>query len=208
MRKFFSVALLTVGTAVLTGVFLPMAISQLSANFDQPGVIIDPTDVQSQVDDTQVAAWFEGQPPLPKTKVVSKISYYTLSIPAVNLSNVTVEINGTDLLKNAIQYPGSALPGSAGNTVIFGHDTLPQLSKPGEPLSIFNPLLKAKVGDEVSISYDGVTYRYLVRQIFEVKPTQIEVLAQDYNRYDLTLITCTPPGTFFRRFIVRAELVN
>ena len=34
---------------------------------------------------------------------------------------VPVEINGPDLKKNAIQFPGTAIPGDYGNTVILDH---------------------------------------------------------------------------------------
>ncbi|KKU74667.1 MAG: hypothetical protein UX99_C0008G0001, partial [Candidatus Amesbacteria bacterium GW2011_GWB1_47_26] len=54
----------------------------------------------------------------------------------------------------------------------------------------------------------GVTYKYIVRNITEVDPSQIEVLAQRYDKNELTLITCVPLGTYLRRFVARAELVN
>lgn len=206
MRKLLPTALIIIGVGILAGVFMPIGLSQLAFAYNTPDVIVDPT--ADKADDTQVNNWFAGQPPVVKPTNSSKISYYTLSIPAVNLNDVTVEINGTDLAKNAIQYPGTAVPGSFGNTVVFGHSTLAQLYKVGNPLSIFNPLLKIKVGDEVDVNYDGVSYRYIVRNTAEVKPTNIEVLAQRYDRYELTLITCTPLGTFFHRFVARAELVN
>ncbi|MEK7163552.1 MAG: sortase [Patescibacteria group bacterium] len=154
----------------------------------------------------------------PRTKIIAnapkfsptttKVSFYTLSIPKIELSDVRVEINGDDLKKSAIQYPGTALPGTFGNTVIFGHSTSPFLYKVGDPVSIFNPLLKVKVGDEIIVYFDGVTYRYVVRNIAELDPDKIEVLAQRYDKYELTLVTCTPLGTYLRRFVVRAELVN
>ena len=77
-----------------------------------------------------------------------------------------------------------------------------------DPLSIFNPLVKAKIGDEIIINYDGITYRYIIRHTAEVDPEKVEVLAQSYDRYELTLVTCTPLGTYLRRFVARAELVN
>lgn len=214
MRKLLPTVLILLGVGILLSVFMPIGLSQLAFAYNTPDVIVDPTagkietDVSAVADDTQVNNWFAGQPPLPSTVKPSKITYYTLSIPSVNLNDVTVEINGTDLAKNAIQYPGTAVPGTYGNTVIFGHSTLAQLYKVGNPLSIFNPLLKVKVGDEVDINYDGVAYRYIIRNTAEIKPTDIEVLAQRYDRYELTLITCTPLGTFFHRFVARAELVN
>ena len=65
-----------------------------------------------------------------------------------------------------------------------------------------------KKGDEITINYDGVVYRYVVRDTATVAPTKIEVLAQQFDKHELTLITCTPLGTYWKRFVVRAELVN
>lgn len=212
MRKIIPAALMLTGIAILVSVFLPIAASQMNYDVNQPLVLLDPTrstvHASNNENDTQVGTWFQGQPPLEKTAIPSKVAYYTLSMPKLKLENVSVQINGTDLTKNAIQYPGTSLPGTRGNTVIFGHSTLAQLYKVGDPLSIFNPIVKAKVGDEINIYYDGIHYRYLVKSTEEIKPTHIEVLAQNYDRYDLTLITCTPLGTFLHRFVVHAELVN
>ncbi len=214
MKKIIPTALVLAGVGILASVFVPIGLSQVAFKTNQPEIIIDPSAVYAseskadKFDDTQIGTWFEGQPPLPKTVTTSKISYYTLSIPRLNLNNVTVEINGTDLKKNSIQYPGTAVPGSFGNTVIFGHSTLPQFYKVGDPVSIFNPLLKAKVGDEVIVNYDGITYRYIVKSTETIKPTKIEVLAQHFDKYELTLITCTPLGTYLNRFVVHAELIN
>ncbi len=213
MRKIIPAALMLTGFAILVSVFLPILESQLNFDANQPLILLDPTGrsvvhASSSENDTQVGTWFEGKAPLEKTATPNKVSYYTLSMPRLKLENVSVQINGTDLTKNAIQYPGTSLPGTYGNTVIFGHSTLAQLYKVGDPLSIFNPIIKAKVGDEINIYYDGIHYRYVVKSVEEIKPTQIEVLAQHYDRYELTLITCTPLGTFLHRFVVHAELVN
>jgi len=210
MKKIIPAALILTGLAVLTSVFVPIISSQLSHNANESIILLDPMGgtVHASTNYGEAGSWFEGQAPLEKTITQSKISYYTLSIPRLKLNDVTVQINGTDLFKNAIQYPGTALPGTYGNTVIFGHSTIPQLYKVGNPLSIFNPLLKIKVGDEINIYYDGISYRYIVKDTAEIKPTQIDVLAQHYDKYQLTLITCTPLGTYLYRFVVHAELVN
>lgn len=216
MRRIIPVFLIVLGVGVISGVVGPIAWHQL--NYLVKPKMIDPTEVSGNpavlaasilsggVDYTDSTAWFPKAPT--PAKVSSKVRYYNLSIPKLDIKDVPVEINGTDLKKNAIQYAGTATPGNYGNTVIFGHSTLPQLYKPGDPISIFNPLPKIKKGDEVVINYDGVVYRYIVRETTEVLPTQIEVLAQRFDKFELTLITCVPLGTYLRRFVARAELVN
>ncbi|GEM_PF-5440412 len=209
MRRFFSLSLVMVGLILLLSVLVPIGLSQLSFSFRPK--LLDPTAVALVPalfvipDYTQPTTWF---PSASSTPTVSRVRYYTLSIPKLNLRDVPVEINGTDLKKNPIQFPGTALPGDYGNTVIFGHSTLPALYKPNDPISIFNPLPKIKVGDAITIQYDGVTYKYIVRNTTEVDPSQVEVLAQRYDKNELTLITCVPLGTYLRRFVARAELVN
>ena len=199
------------GISILGSIVVPVAVSQWQFNYYKQSALIDPmatNAIETQDQDyTTIENWFTGELPN-RPAVISKVSYYTLSIPSIKLEEVSVEIDGTDLKKNAIQYPGTAIPGTYGNTVIFGHSTLPSLYKKFDPISIFNPILKIKVGDEIEIYYDGITYRYLVRETLEVSPTAIEVLTQRFDRHELTLVTCTPLGTYLRRFVVRAELVN
>ncbi len=211
MKKYISVLLMFAGVVLLGSVLVPITVSQINQSLRASGPIIDPTSIvsasSSDPDYTSPSSWFE-LPVAKASSTGSKVSYYTLSIDRVGLDNVAVEINGEDLKKNAIQFPGTASPGIPGNTVIFGHSTLPQLYKPHDPLSIFNPVTKTKIGDEIVINYDGVTYRYIIRETQIVKPSQVEVLAQNENKYELTLITCTPLGTYLNRFIARAELVN
>ena len=208
MRKIIPAFLISLGGVLLVGVFGPIAWQQL--RFTLSPQLIDPTAVSGHsvvlVDYTDSSTWFPQADRRPAA--ASKVRYYTLAIPALDMVDIPVEIEGTDLKKNAIQYAGTAIPGNYGNTVIFGHSTLPQLYKTADPISVFNPLPKTKVGTEVVIKYDGVTYRYLVYETIEVKPDQIEVLAQRYDKHQLTLITCVPLGTYLRRFVARAELVN
>lgn len=218
MRKIIPLIFLFVGLVLLANVIIPIASSHFSYIFDSKTRFLDPTAVsslaplpivlgQSVADYSSPQNWFDTSTLPSPPKVKSKVNYYSLSIPSLKI-NTSVEINGTDLKKTPIQYPGTAIPGTYGNTVIFGHSTLPQFYKPGNPISIFVPLPKIKKGDEVIVNYDGVTYRYIVRQTLEVKPTQIEVLAQRYDKHELTLITCVPLGTYLRRFVAHAELVN
>lgn len=206
MRKAIPVLFIILGAGIIAGVAGPIGWHQIS--FSLKPELIDPTQVSGNtaVDYTDSTTWFPAAPVRRATP--SKVRYYTLSIPSLNMHDVSVEINGTDLKKNPIQYAGTTTPGDYGNTVIFGHSTLPQLYKPGNPLSVFNLLPQIKNGAEILVNYDGITYRYVVRETAEVLPTQVEVLAQRYDKYELTLITCVPLGTYFHRFIARAELVN
>jgi sortase A len=173
--------------------------------------LTDPTETSPftssiKINLTQASDWFIPAVNLPPP-AISPVTYFTLSIPRLKLTNVPVEINGSDLKKNAIHYPGTAFPGDFGNTVVFGHSALPQFYRAGNPLTIFNPIVKAKLGDQIIVDYDHLQYTYQVTRITETTASQIEVLAQNYDRRQLTLITCTPLGTYWRRFVVRAEIL-
>jgi sortase A len=139
----------------------------------------------------------------------TSVKYYTITINSLGIKNATVSVGGEDLNDSLIQYPGTALPGKVGNTVIFGHSVLPQFFNPKDYLTIFSTLPKISKGDAIQIDYDGISYDYEVGDIFEVSPDDIEVLSQDGRDPYVTLVTCVPPGHPLRpkRLIVRAKLV-
>ena len=63
-------------------------------------------------------------------------------------------------------------------------------------------------GDEIYLDYDQVRYRYLVVDKKVVEPTDLSVLEQRFDAGYVTLITCVPPGTIWKRGVIRARLVN
>jgi sortase A len=159
-----------------------------------------------KVDYAKPDNWFPSAPKLPPRP--SKITHYALSIPKLEIIDAIVEIGGEDLYQALIHYPGTALPGQYGNVVIFGHSVLPQFFSPKNYKTIFSTLPTLEEGDEVFIDYDGISYRYVVTQMVEVGPDDISVLEQWYDSEYLSLITCVPPGTYMKRLIVRAKLVE
>ncbi len=195
------------GLIILAGVIIPVV-------FYHPPTLLSPLpDVKNQlkseeIDYIKASNWFSGA--AKKEEFISStVSFYTLSIPKLKIENATVAIGGEDLSKSLVQYPGTALPGKTGNVVIFGHSILPIFYDPKNYISIFSTLPSLKKGDEININYDGVSYKYRVEDKFEVLPTDIEVLSQDFSDSYLTLITCVPPGDPRKpkRLIVRARVI-
>ena len=181
--------------------------------------IIDPLSGQSRsqssvlsastTDYTQLSSWFVNStdnPNLISQTIDSKSLTYSLSIPKLKITDATVTLGSMDLTKSLIQYPQTALPGQLGNTVIFGHSVLPQFFSPKNYLTIFSTLYKLEQGDEIILRYDKSTYKYVVEEMYEVQPTDLSVLEQRYDNKSLTVITCSPPGTYLRRLIIRATL--
>ncbi|MBI3385540.1 sortase [Candidatus Gottesmanbacteria bacterium] len=169
-----------------------------------PASVTSPT-VGGTVDSTNANLWF---PTSPQKKVVAPVNSYQLSIPKLKIKNATVIIAGDDLNKSLVHYGGTGLPGQYGNAVIFGHSNLPQFFSPTNYDSIFSLLPTLKVGDEIFVIYDGITYRYVVYDMVVTKPTDLSVLEQRYDDSYLTLVTCVPPGTLWERLDVKARLAQ
>lgn len=161
---------------------------------------------------TQLNNWFIADDS-PSSKPDPQLSpdgsfLYHLSIPSQKIQDATVVIGSMDLKKSLIQYPQTALPGQLGNAVIFGHSVLPQFFNPKSYLTIFSTLYRLKQGDEIYVDYDNIKYKYLVEEMYEVKPTDLSILEQRFDGRYLTLITCSPPGTYLRRLVIKAKIVD
>lgn len=213
MKKKFTTRLLGLfsaagGLAILAYVALPVMSYSLN-NGTRFNEYLSPVPegnvLAAGIDYTKASNWF---PTSEAEFDDSKVRYYTLSVPILNIEDATVAIGGEDLSESLIQYPGTALPGKKGNAVIFGHSTLPQLYNPKDYTTIFSTLPTIKKGDSINVRYDGISYGFSVEDVFEVKPTDLEILAQNTSDSYLTLVTCTPPGHPLRprRLIVRARL--
>lgn len=227
-KKLFSAVLLIIGVAATTTVIYPLVYyeSRLAPRLVTktpqidaeravvshlttvpPAQASEPTFVREMInttlDYTDSATWFpEAATPTNGKEEVT----YSLSIPSLLIDGATVVTSHTDLKKSLIHYPGTAMPGELGNTVVFGHSVLPQFYNPKNYLTIFSTLHTLGLGEEIFISSDGVDYTYQIVDIYEVMPDNLSPLAQSYDRSRLTLITCTPPGTYLRRLIVEAIL--
>lgn len=112
------------------------------------------------------------------------------------------------LREGAVHYPGTALPGAAGNVYIFGHSSDSPWS-PGRYKIIFALLPRVQKGAEVYISdNDGNKYIYKVLEEGRaVGKNDLSVLEQDRSKKLLTLQTSYPVGTSLKRYVVVAEFV-
>ena len=129
-----------------------------------------------------------------------------LRIPKLDLDVLVVEgTSPTALRAGAGHYPGTPLPGEAGNVAIAGHRTTF-----GRP---FNHLDEMKQGDEVLLETPFKIYHYFVvppfgghKNPWPVTPTDTGVLQDVPGKYLLTLTTCHPKGSARERLILRLEL--
>lgn len=157
-------------------------------------------------DYTKAENWFKSFNPGASQKDQVDIPSYAISIPKIKIEEAMVSAIDTDLEKHLINYPGTGIPGRNGNAVIFGHSTLPQLYNPKDYKTIFANVYKLKNGDTIYAMLNSVTYTYKIFKIIVVDPSDSSALVQSYDNSYLTLVTCTPPGTVWKRLIVKARL--
>lgn len=110
------------------------------------------------------------------------------------------------LQSGVVHYAGSAVPGEVGNVVIVGHSSN-DWWEPGSYKFVFALLDKIATGDKVQINYSSKKYVYEVTGTKIVMPNDLSVLNQT-SEPTLTLITCTPPGTSWKRLIVSAKQIE
>lgn len=134
------------------------------------------------------------------------ITDFTISIPKLRIDRVLVKVDSESFDQWLAHYPGSALPGEEGNVFISGHSVLPQFYNPRDYKTIFSTIHTLEPGDEILVEVGGVEYRYLVKSKRVVDPQEVSVIKPPAPGRFLSLLTCNPPGTYFKRLIVLAEL--
>lgn len=226
--NYFSYASLTIGAILLFWSFYPILSfeiysrlflkkdinspipkSDAVSSLDKANSILGNYNVFSNnlKDFTQVNLWFPTKP----QKVVLgnfRIKEYKLSIPKLSIKEAKVSVGGEDLTKSLIQYLPESLPGDYGNIVVFGHSTLPAMYNTSDYKTIFTFLPSLEKGDKILAKVEDVAYEYEVYDMFVVNPDQISVLEQAHDFSYLTLITCVPPGTYWKRLVVKAKLTK
>lgn len=110
------------------------------------------------------------------------------------------------LERGVVHYGNTAMPGEKGNSVIVGHSSNNWWNS-GKYKFAFILLDKLNEGDEIVLHYEGTRYVYEVTNKKVVVPTNTSVLDQSGDPR-ITLITCTPPGTSWKRLIVEAKQVS
>ncbi len=137
----------------------------------------------------------------------------TISIPKINVNAPVVYATDnsenailTDLESGVVHYANTALPGQIGNSVIFGHSSNNWWDA-GNYKFVFVLLDKLQPGDTFTVNYQSHQYMYQVTGSTVVEPTDLSVLDQT-NFPEMTLITCTPPGTSWKRLVVTAKQIS
>ena len=137
-------------------------------------------------------------PPLDEYGVEPVIEVGSIEIPAIDVYMPMYEgIRLTTLDYGPGHWPGSAMPGHIGNTVIAGHRTSKH--------KVFRNLDQLAPGDE--IIFDGVDGRhvYHVTSTEIIGPEAMWIVDQT-PEFTATLFACHPPGSTRERIVVHADL--
>ena len=189
--------------SLITQNMLTKTISPVAASAYEAGRIL--ASVAQAAEYENPSSWY---PTRPQKKVTATVNMYTISIPKLRIENANVIVSGDDLGVSLVHYGGTPLPGQYGNAVIFGHSTLPQFYNPTSYKTIFSLLPTLEIGDMVTVKFDGIEYVYKAIDKIVVEPTDLSPLEQRFDDSYLTLVTCVPPGTYWKRLNVRMRLVK
>lgn len=108
------------------------------------------------------------------------------------------------LIKGVAHAKGTAKPGELGNVFIFSHSGL-DFYEANRYNAVFYLINKLEKGDDIYVFYNKnkVVYRVTDKKI--VAEDQIQYMEGDPQKKTLTLMTCWPAGTTFKRLIVVAN---
>lgn len=124
-----------------------------------------------------------------------------IEIPKIKVNAAILEGTDDSALQYAVgHYPGFGEIGQAGNYVLLGHRNYVY----GH---FFRNIDKLEADDQIIITKGTDVYTYSVTESFVVKPEEVWVLEQT-EEASITLITCTPIGTYTDRLIVKGVLLN
>lgn len=112
------------------------------------------------------------------------------------------------LTKGVAHAENTAYPGHAGNTFIFAHSSVDWFIA-NRYNSVFYLLHKLEKGDKIEMYYEGEKYTYEVSDKKFVNAGDVSYLKNfTQNTSTLTLMTCWPPGTTYKRLIIQAKISN
>jgi sortase A len=187
-------------------------------SFMNAPILVSRVSVSEKEPDTRLISYQETQvtpmdksAPLEPGEVIPTGNF--LKIPKLKI-NVPIQFPDTSeesviqqyLTRGVVHYAGTAIPGEVGNVFITGHSSNFWWMK-GNFNYVFVNLDKLIAGDRVIIYYEGNKYVYKVSSQVVVIPTDVSVLAQT-DTPTLSLMTCTPPGTNWKRLVVKLNQIS
>jgi len=108
------------------------------------------------------------------------------------------------LTKGVAQARGTALPSQLGNMFLFSHSSV-NILEATRYNSVFYLLSKLKKDDEIFVYYKNIRYEYKVIDTKIVDAKDVSYLNPKPGEKTLTLMTCWPAGTTYKRLLIIAR---
>lgn len=99
----------------------------------------------------------------------------------------------------------TVFPGETGNVFLFSHSSVNFLEA-RKYNSVFYLLYRMEKGDEIDLYRNGGKFKYIVTRIKTVGADEVKYLQGEGPKKTVTLMTCWPPGTTYKRLLVIGEL--
>ena len=140
------------------------------------------------------------QPPADAWAEEPVVEMGTISIPKIDVSMTMYEgVRLTTLERGPGHWPGSALPGEAGNVVVGGHRVSSH--------AVFRHVDDLEAGDEIIFDDEDGRHVYRVRDVQIISPYDVWIV-DPTETPTATLFACHPPGSTAQRIAVFADLVT
>ena len=151
----------------------------------------------------------------PDTKEVILDPKFGLYIPKIKSNaSVVADVSPYDkgeyvkALETGIAHAkGTVTPNKEGNVFLFAHSAVNFYERNKYDV-YFYLLHELKKDDEIFVSYDGIIYKYRVQEVKIVNREDVKYLSKYSDEDTLTLMTCYPAGTDWKRTIVIAHRDN
>ncbi len=198
------VLLLLVGLSVLIATYYPVILAYIS-HYRSPAP--STTNIDIAVDEETVTKKVTEE-----SEKVSLDPNFGIYIPKIKSnSKVVKNVSPYDeneyikaLQRGVAHARGTYTPNVNGNVFLFAHSAVNFYERNKYDV-YFYLLTELKRGDEIYVSYEGKIYKYLVSEVKIVEKTETKYLSNYDTQDTLTLMTCYPAGTDWRRTIVIAH---
>jgi sortase A len=135
--------------------------------------------------------------------VIPKLGANAKVIP--NIDPYNSRVYQVALTQGVAHAKGTSVPGGGGNIFLFSHSSV-NFYEATRYNSVFYLLTKLETDDEVDLYYKSQKYPYTVVAKKTVSANAVEYLKSMPDEQEtVTLMTCWPPGTTYKRLLVIAE---
>ncbi|PIR43420.1 hypothetical protein COV24_02670 [candidate division WWE3 bacterium CG10_big_fil_rev_8_21_14_0_10_32_10] len=135
--------------------------------------------------------------------VIPKIGVNSKVIPNVDYKN---SFEYQEKLKYGIAHAkNTVFPGQIGNSFLFAHSSV-DFYNAIKYNSVFYLLYKLNKNDKIYAVYKNEIYKYTVSDVKIVNEKDMQYLINNTSTKTLTLMTCWPLGTNYKRLVVIATL--